>query len=125
MLCFFSILKQSLVFKFVFFQCPEINRSSFQINHTSLYTGLLADPYCTGLLLLEFASCFFIVVSTPGCAKFPHGSEIWRNADLHRLGCPSEACIPPLPLTQHHPCPCPAADNGEHIIYLVVQAELL
>lgn len=42
------------------------------------------------------SSVFLIVISTYGHAKFPHGSEIWRNADLHRLGCLSE---------QHHACP--------------------
>ena len=61
---------------------------------------------CKCLLLLEFvllAHVILITVSTYNHAKFPHGSEIWRNADLHRLGYLSEACT--LSLTQHHPCP--------------------
>lgn len=45
----------------------------------------------------------FLIVSTQSHAKFPHGSEIWRNADPHQLRCPSIARIPPS-LTQHHPC---------------------
>lgn len=64
-------------------------------------------------------SMFLIVVSMFDNAKFSHGSESWRNASLLQRRCPLAApCLWPHTIRV-------APHNGEHIIYLVVQAELL
>lgn len=87
-------------FFFFYKMCIKVLNIQQPLSVTSSYLC------CKCLLLLEFvlsAQGFLIVVSTLGHAKFPHGSEIRRNADLHQLGCPCS--LHPLFSNTHHPCP--------------------
>lgn len=60
--------------------------------HTSCSAWPLFTWKC--LLLLPFVlqvQCLLIAASTVDHSKFSHGSEIWRNANLHQLRCPLAA----------------------------------
>lgn len=106
-------------------KCQIDEASRFKRKRASTPHELHTWPFLTLKMLVAAAvwppaSMFLIAVSTSDNAKFSHGPEIGRNANLHQLG----GVSPCRPSSLTHTIRV-APHNGEHIIYRVVQARLL